>query len=70
MCLSFYRNEENDTQRPSYAASRDYSKIKPANAADGCPRCGGAVYEAEKMLAKGSVCKQTTIHSCIFVCNK
>ncbi|XP_021953785.1 muscle LIM protein Mlp84B isoform X1 [Folsomia candida] len=52
-------NEENDTQRPSYAASRDYSKIKPTNPGDGCPRCGGAVYEAEKMLAKGSVWHKT-----------
>lgn len=51
--MSFFRNEENDTQKPSY--STDCSKLKPANPADGCPRCGGAVYEAEKMLAKGAV---------------
>jgi hypothetical protein len=46
------RNEENDTQRPAY--SQDCSKIKAAPG-EGCPRCGGAVYAAEQMLAKGSV---------------
>ena len=46
------RNDENDTQRPNYAT--DCSNIK-APPGEGCPRCGGAVFAAEQMLAKGSV---------------
>jgi hypothetical protein len=46
-------NEENDTQRPNYMT--DCSIIAPKAPEDGCPRCGGAVFAAERMLAKGSV---------------
>ncbi|CAL8115876.1 unnamed protein product [Orchesella dallaii] len=45
-------NEENDTQRPSYVS--DTSKIKAAPG-EGCPRCGGAVFAAEQMLARNSI---------------
>lgn len=47
------RNDENDTQRPAYAT--DTSIIKPGAPGEGCPRCGGAVFAAEQMLARGSV---------------
>jgi hypothetical protein len=30
-------------------------KIIPAPDGEGCPRCGGCVYAAEQMLAKGRV---------------
>lgn len=32
----------------------DTAKVQAAKG-QGCPRCGGVVYEAEKMLAKGRV---------------
>ncbi|CAG7785974.1 unnamed protein product [Allacma fusca] len=45
-------NDQNDTQRPRYS---DTSVIKAAPGEPSCPRCGGAVFAAEQMLARGSV---------------
>ena len=36
----------------------DLSVIKAGEGQDGCPRCGGAVFAAEQMLARGSVSQQ------------
>lgn len=47
-----WRNDENDTQRPAYATDTSIIKARPG---EGCPRCGGAVFAAEQMLARGSV---------------
>lgn len=47
-----HRNDENDTQRPAYATDTSIIKAAPG---EGCPRCGGAVFAAEQMLARGSV---------------
>lgn len=33
----------------------DLGVIKAVEGQDGCPRCGGAVFAAEQMLARGTV---------------
>ena len=48
-----YRNDQNDTQRPHYVL--DTASIKPGPGEQSCPRCGGAVFAAEQMLARGTV---------------
>lgn len=50
MCCS-YRDV-----RTSRAPVVDTTSIK-AKPGQGCPRCGGVVFAAEQMLAKGSVSK-------------
>jgi hypothetical protein len=37
---------------------KDVKAIAKAPPGEGCPRCGGCVYAAEQMLAKGRVCGQ------------
>lgn len=50
--LNFYSEEELSAARPF--VSIDTTCIK-AKAGEGCPRCGGAVFAAEQMLAKGTM---------------
>lgn len=50
--VSFHSEEEISAGRPF--ATIDTTSIK-APAGQGCPRCGGAVFAAEQMLAKGTM---------------
>ena len=46
------RNSNAEKMRPSRP---DLGVIKATEGQDGCPRCGGAVFAAETMLARGTV---------------
>jgi len=58
-------NDPSDAEkmRPSRP---DLSSIKAAEGQQGCPRCGGAVFAAEQMLARGTVWHKTCFncHEC------
>ena len=46
------QNSDAEKMRPSRP---DLGVIKAVEGQDGCPRCGGAVFAAEQMLARGTV---------------
>lgn len=49
----FFARDHDNSNRPVPIAEKP---VPQAPAGEGCPRCGGHVYEAERMLAGGRVC--------------